>query len=61
MTYTLSCEDVGVSCPFVAKGETMDELMEVVAKHSKEEHGYTDEKLNDPETQKQVQAAIKKE
>ena len=59
MAYKLACEDVGVSCPFVAQGETMDELMGVVAKHSKELHGYTDEMLNDPETQKKVKSAIK--
>lgn len=59
MTYKLACTDVGVNCPFVAQGETMDELMGVVAKHSKELHGYTDKKLNDPETQRKVKAAIK--
>ncbi|WMW21647.1 DUF1059 domain-containing protein [Methanolobus mangrovi] len=61
MTYTLACKDMGVACPFVAKGETIDEMMEVAVKHVKEEHGYTDEQLNDPETQKEIKAAIKEE
>ena len=59
MTYELACADVGVACSFVAQGETMDELMVDVAKHAKAEHGYTDEQLNDPETQKKVKAAVK--
>ncbi|WP_406661590.1 DUF1059 domain-containing protein [Methanolobus sp. ZRKC3] len=61
MTYKLACEDVGVACPFVARGETVDKMMEIAVKHVKEEHGYTDEQLNAPETQKEMKAAIKKE
>ena len=61
MTYKLACEDTGVSCPFVAEGETMDEMMEVAVKHVKAIHGYTDEQLNDPEMQKVINAAIKKD
>lgn len=61
MTYKLACEDTGVSCPFVAEGETMDKMMEVAVKHVKEVHGYTDEQLNDPEMQKVINAAIKEE
>ncbi|NPE30309.1 DUF1059 domain-containing protein [Methanococcoides sp. SA1] len=61
MTYKLACADVGVACPFVAEGKTMDEMMEVAVKHVKEEHGYTDEQLNDPEVQKEIKAAVKEE
>ena len=61
MAYKLACEDTGVSCPFVAEGETMDEMMEVAVKHVKAVHGYTDEQLNDPEMQKVINAAIKKD
>ena len=61
MTYKLACKDVGVACPFVSEGKTMDEMMEVAVKHAKEEHGYTDEQLNDPEMQKEIKAAIKEE
>lgn len=61
MTYKLACKDLGISCPFVAEGKTMDEMMEVAAKHAKEVHGYTDEQLNDPKTQEAMKAAIKEE
>ena len=38
------------TCPFVAHGENMGELMADMKKHAKEAHGYTDEQLEDPET-----------
>lgn len=60
MAYTFACQDVGVTCPFVAKGETIDEVIAEAGKHAKEAHGYTDEQLNDPEFMKEVKAAIKK-
>jgi len=61
MAMTLACRDTGVDCPYVARGETEEELMGDVLKHGKEVHGYTDEQLNDPEMMKKVKAAIKKE
>ena len=59
MAYKLAWTDVGVDCPFVAQGDTMDELMGNITKHAKEEHGYTDEQLKDPEMQKKVKGAVK--
>ena len=61
MTYKLACKDVGTTCPFVAKAENMEEMMELAAKHAKEEHGYTDEQINDPAFEKEMKAAIKEE
>ena len=61
MAKTLKCRDLGVDCPFVARGETEEELMAVVLKHGKEVHGYTDEQLKDPEMMKKVKAAVKDE
>ena len=59
MAYTFACQDIGVECPFVAKGETMDETIAIASKHAKEAHGYTDEQLNDPKMMEQVKAAVK--
>ena len=59
MAYTLACQDAGVTCPYVSKGETMDELWEDASKHVKEEHGYTDEQLNDPKFKEEMKALIK--
>lgn len=61
MAMTFACRDVGTDCPYVARGETEEELMADIVKHGKEVHGYTDEQLNDPEMVKKVKAAIKKE
>jgi len=61
MAKTMACQDLGVDCSYVARGETEEELMADVAKHAKEVHGYTDEQLKDPEMMKKVEAAIKTE
>lgn len=61
MGLTLACKDFGEECPYVARGETEDELMANATKHVKEAHGYTDEQLNDPEMVKKAKALIKQE
>jgi len=61
MGLKLACRDLGTACPYVARGETIEELMTDGAKHGKEIHGYTDEQLNDPEMQEKIKAAIKEE
>ena len=45
MAYSLACRDTGVDCPYVARGETFEEMWKDAAKHVKEVHGYTDEQL----------------
>ena len=60
MGYTLACKDAGVSCPYVAKGETEEEVWEESAKHVKEVHGFTDEQINDPKFQEENKKLIKK-
>ena len=60
MAYTFSCQDLGVTCPFVAKGDTMEEVIAEANKHAKEAHGYTDEQLKDPKLIEEVKAAVKK-
>lgn len=61
MTLTLACKDTGTNCLYIARGETEEELMTDVIKHSKEVHDYTDEQINDPEMMKKVKSAIKEE
>jgi predicted small metal-binding protein len=60
MAYTLACRDAGVACPYVAQGETEEEVLQNAAKHVKEEHGYTDEQLNDPKFIEESKKIIKK-
>ena len=59
MAYTLACKDAGVDCPYVARGETEEELLQDGIKHVKEAHGYTDKQLT-PEFLKEVKTLIKK-
>jgi predicted small metal-binding protein len=62
MGMKLKCSDLGEpTCPFVARGENMEELMETMGKHAKKVHGYTDEQLQAPEMAAAVKAAIQKE
>jgi predicted small metal-binding protein len=58
MAKTISCRDVGVDCDFTAKADTLDELMQVTAKHAKEVHGFD---TIPPEMVPAVQAAIRDE
>ncbi len=49
MAYTIACKDAGVAdCPYIARGETEEEVLAEGAKHAKEAHGFTDEQVNDP-------------
>ena len=56
MGFELKCSDIeqelGIesTCPFVAHGADLGELMVDMKKHAEEVHGYTDEQLEDPET-----------
>ena len=46
--YELRCSDVGLQCDYVAKGHTMDELLEKANKHSADVHKiteYSDEEM----------------
>ena len=58
MAKTISCRDVGVDCDFTAKADTLDELMQMTAKHAKEAHGFDS---IPPELVPVVQAAIRDE
>jgi len=58
----VECKDLGGgACPYVARGETEEELMADLAKHAKSIHSYTDEQLNDPKMVEQIKAVIKEE
>ena len=62
MTKTLACKDTGtVDCPYVARGETEEEVLMDAGKHGKEVHGYTDAQLNDPEMITTLKKVIKTE
>jgi len=67
MGLKLKCSDLErelnmeAACPFVARGETVEELTKDLWAHAKEVHGYTDEKLLSKEVTDAVKAVIKTE
>ena len=63
MGLTLACKDLDPksTCPYVARGETEEELIADTSKHAKEVHSYTDAQLTDPKMVGAIKAAIKQE
>ena len=63
MGLTLACKDLDPksACPYVARGETMDELQADMAGHAKTVHSYTDEQLKDSKMMEAMKAAVKQE
>ena len=61
MVLTVACLDLDPksACPYVARGETMDELLADLANHAKTVHHYTDEQINDPKMQAAIKATVK--
>jgi len=58
MTKVLKCRDVGVDCDFVARGATVEEVMEKARKHAGKDHGFAD---IPPELAEKARAAIQDE
>jgi predicted small metal-binding protein len=58
MAKVLTCRDVGVDCDFVARGATVDEVLQQAREHATKDHGFAD---IPPELVEQVKAAIKDE
>jgi predicted small metal-binding protein len=38
MAKVLRCRDAGVDCDFVARGETVEEILQKAAEHGREDH-----------------------
>jgi predicted small metal-binding protein len=60
MPYKFACSQVGFHCPFVAEGDTEQEVIEKAKQHGRESHGLTEEQLKSPEMTRKVKAAVKK-
>src|SRR5262245_6004013 len=54
----VTCRDVGVDCDFVARGETVDDVLRQCGEHARSAHGFTDVP---PELVDKVKAAIRDE
>jgi predicted small metal-binding protein len=58
MAKVLKCRDVGVDCDFVARGATVEEVLEKAKEHAGKDHGFAD---IPPELVDKVKAAIRDE
>lgn len=58
MAKVLRCRDVGVDCDFVARGATVDEVLEKAKDHASSDHGFAG---IPPELAEKVIAAIRDE
>lgn len=58
MSKVLKCRDVGVDCDFVARGATVEEVMEKAREHAVKEHGFAD---IPPDLVEKAKAAIQDE
>lgn len=59
---SLACKDMGMAdCDFVAKAETVEEVMAKVGEHAKSAHNMTDEQLASDENKAKATAAMKDE
>lgn len=58
MAKVLRCKDVGVDCDFVARGATVDEVIEKAKNHACSDHGFA---AIPPELVEKVKAAIQDE
>ena len=42
MAKILSCREMGADCDFIARGKTVEEVLEKAAEHGKKVHGMTE-------------------
>ncbi len=59
MAYQVVCKDLGTDCDFVAKSESIHDLLSQLGRHSKQAHGYTDAQLQDPKKLEQLLMIVK--
>jgi predicted small metal-binding protein len=58
MLIRYSCKDMGLSCLFVVKGETMDEVIQKALEHVKEKHSEDFNFMHSPAQIEAMQKAL---
>ena len=58
MLIRYSCKDMGLNCPFVVKGETLEEVTRQALEHVREKHTKDFNTINTPEQIEQMQKAL---
>lgn len=60
MAKILSCREMGVECDFVARGKTVEEVLEKGKEHGRKVHGLTDADFT-PEKMAKARSLIREE
>ena len=60
MAKILSCREMGAECDFVARGKTVEEVLEKGMEHGKKVHGYTEADFT-PELMTKARSLIREE
>jgi len=58
MLYRYSCKDMGLSCPFIIKGETIDEVTQKAFEHVRESHADEFNLIRSPAEIEQMRKAL---
>ena len=53
-----SCRDMGLKCPFIAKGETVEEVTKAAMEHVRENHAEEFNLINSPAQIKDMEKAL---
>ncbi|HVN54936.1 MAG TPA: DUF1059 domain-containing protein [Anaerolineaceae bacterium] len=58
MLIRYSCKDMGLACPFVVKGETIDEVIQKALDHVRESHVEDFNQIHSPDEIERMKLAL---
>lgn len=58
MLIRYSCKDMGLNCPFIVKGVTLEEVSQKALEHVREKHAEEFNSLNSPQQLEAMQKAL---
>ncbi len=58
MLIRYSCRDMGLNCPFVIKGETLEEVTKQAFEHVREKHADAFNQIHSPQQIEEMQKAL---
>lgn len=58
MLIRYSCKDMGLNCPFVVKGETLEEVTQKALEHVREKHAEDFNNIHSPAQIEDMQKAL---
>lgn len=58
MLYRYACKDMGINCPFIVKGETIEEVTQKALDHVREKHADDFNLIHSPAQIQEMQKAL---